>query len=78
MSDPADELADAAQAFALAILRAAQAPPVLISIEEAMRRLGVSRGTIYRLIESGELVDRRIGRRRLIVAASVDRLAGPE
>lgn len=75
--DGADELADAAQAFARAILRAVQAPPALLSIDEAMVRLGVSRGTIYRLIESGELADRRIGRRRLIVRASVDRLAGP-
>jgi len=47
-------------------------PPLLISIDEAARRLGVSRLTVRTLL-GRELVDRRVGRRRLVVAASVDR-----
>lgn len=47
-------------------------PPLLISIDEAARRLGVSRLTVRSLL-GRELVDRRVGRRRLVVSASVDR-----
>lgn len=49
---------------------------IYISIREAGRALGVSRSTIYRLMDGGHLQTVKIGRRRLIrreaIAALVD------
>ncbi len=50
---------------------------IYISIREAGSALGVSRSTIYRLMECGELETVKIGRRRLVrretIAALVER-----
>jgi excisionase family DNA binding protein len=50
---------------------------IYISIREAGSALGVSRSTIYRLVDCGELETVKIGRRRLIkravMAALVER-----
>lgn len=43
----------------------------LVSIREAGSFLGIGRSTIYRMINDGELVTRRIGRRTLIQMESV-------
>ena len=43
----------------------------LLTVEEAGRRLGVSRSTIWRRIQRGELKTVRRGGRRLVQAAAV-------
>lgn len=45
--------------------------PALMSIEEAATHLNVSRSTVYRLMESGQLRNKKIGRRNLITAESI-------
>jgi excisionase family DNA binding protein len=41
-------------------------------IDEAARRAGVGRTTVYKAIAAGELKSLKIGRRRLIRAAALD------
>lgn len=41
-------------------------PPLACSINEAARRTGLSRSTLYRLMDSGQLDHVKIGGRRLI------------
>lgn len=48
----------------------------LISITETAERLGVSEPTVRNLIDAGQLAERRLFRRRLVVAASVAALVG--
>ena len=49
-------------------------PQVLLTVEEAGRALGVSRSTVWRLIQRGELVTvRRSGRRLVDIAAAKKR-----
>jgi excisionase family DNA binding protein len=43
----------------------------LVTVEEAGRALGVSRSTIWRLIQRGELASVRKGGRRLVPVAAV-------
>ena len=43
----------------------------MITVEEAGRELGVSRSTVWRLIQSGQLASVRRGGRRLIAASAV-------
>jgi excisionase family DNA binding protein len=77
VSEPIDELAEAALAFALAILAARSEPELErnLSVAEAAARIGVSRSTIYNMMNRGELAYVRIGRRRrrLIPQAEVRR-----
>jgi len=47
---------------------------MLYSVEEARRRLSISRTRLYELIGNGDLEVRKIGRRTLITPASVERL----
>jgi excisionase family DNA binding protein len=47
-------------------------PPVTISVEEAAMLLGIGRTVTYRLVLGGELRSVKIGRRRLVVRASVE------
>lgn len=47
-------------------------PPVTISVEEAAMLLSIGRTVTYRLVLSGELRSVKIGRRRLVVRASVE------
>jgi excisionase family DNA binding protein len=44
---------------------------VLMTVEEAGRALGVSRSTVWRLIQRGELPSVRRGGRRLVQAAAL-------
>ena len=49
------------------------APQELITVEEAGRALGVSRSTVWRLIQRGELPSVRRGGRRLVPADAARR-----
>jgi excisionase family DNA binding protein len=51
---------------------------LLVSIIDAAKVLSIGRTSIYELIRSGELETRKMGRRRLITAASIKRLAGEQ
>lgn len=46
----------------------------LITIDQATELLGVSRQTIYRMIERGNLQARHIGRSSRVVLSSVERI----
>lgn len=45
---------------------------ILISIPEAAARAGVGRSFIYERLASGEIESRKAGRRRLVLAASLN------
>lgn len=47
---------------------------LLVSITDAAKALSLGRTSIYELMRSGELETRKMGRRRLITAASLRRL----
>ena len=46
-----------------------QSEPLTITVEEAGRRLGISRGLAYELVRRGEIPAIRLGYRRLVVPA---------
>lgn len=48
---------------------------IYISIREAGEALGISRSTLYRLMETGQLASCKIGRRRLIKREAITALA---
>lgn len=75
--------AELAAAIAAAVLAATQTEPApaagpatVLTVDEAADRLKVSRSLIYSQLRSGELRSIRLGRRRLIPAAEVDRIIG--
>jgi excisionase family DNA binding protein len=43
------------------------------STDEVMARLGVSRRTLYRLLERGQLKARRLGRKNVFLGVDVER-----
>ncbi len=45
-----------------------------LSVMETARAVGLSRATVYRLIEQNRLVTVKIGSRRLVLVASLDNL----
>ena len=47
-------------------------PPVLVTVEEAARRLSIGRTATYMLVLRGELESVKIGRTRRVVVASID------
>lgn len=47
--------------------------PRLIRVADAAAALGIGRTTAYTLIDSGELSTVTVGRRRLVVATSLDK-----
>lgn len=49
--------------------------PLFVSITDAAKALSIGRTSIYELIRSGELQTRKMGRRRLVLADSLRRLA---
>ena len=49
--------------------------PLLVGISDTCGALGVGRSTVYELLAKGELEARKVGRRRLITANSIRRLA---
>ena len=46
--------------------------PVAYDVPEVLRRLGVTRPTIYRFLRSGELRSFRLGSRRLVSAEALE------
>ena len=48
---------------------------LLVSITDSADALSIGRTSIYELIRSGQLETRKIGRRRLVTAESLERLA---
>ena len=50
--------------------------PILASIPDTQRALGIGRSTAYRLIDDGKLEIVKIGRRTLIRVSSIRALAG--
>lgn len=48
--------------------------PRAVSVDDAGHMIGVSRRTVYQLITDGALASRKIGRRRLILVASIEAL----
>lgn len=49
-----------------------------LSIKEATALLGVSERTIYRLMKSGDLETKKIGRRTIITRSAIDKLLNPD
>ena len=47
---------------------------VVLTVEEARVKLGLSRGLIYAAIQRGEIPSIRVGRRILVPCAALDRL----
>ena len=46
--------------------------PLTITVEEASRRLGISRGLAYSLVRRGEIPAVRLGRRIVVPAGAVE------
>ena len=51
---------------------------LLVSINDAARTLNLGRTSIYSLINEGKLESRKMGRRRLVTTASIQRLVAGE
>lgn len=68
VSDLAEQLA----ALADELERGTTDPTVTVSVEEAAKRLGVSRGYVYQLVEAGDLPALRFGRRVSIRAVTLE------
>ncbi|WP_430416296.1 helix-turn-helix domain-containing protein [Parasphingorhabdus sp.] len=52
--------------------------PILVSINETAKLLGLGRTSIYALINSGKLETAQIGRRNLVKMESIEKLANVE
>jgi excisionase family DNA binding protein len=53
--------------------QSSQPVPLLWSVDAGTKRLGVSRATIYELMASGQLASLKVGSRRLIPEAELQR-----
>jgi excisionase family DNA binding protein len=51
-------------------------PPLLVSVKDASRMLGIGRSSMWKLISRGEIETRRIGRRTLIRRQALENFAG--
>ena len=51
-------------------------PPLLVSVEDAARMLGIGRSSMWNLIRRGEIGTRRIRRRTLIRRQALENFAG--
>lgn len=51
--------------------------PLAVSVREACRLIGVGNTTLWALIKEGRLKTTRIGRRRLVLFASLEALISP-
>ncbi|HEY7781310.1 MAG TPA: helix-turn-helix domain-containing protein [Ktedonobacterales bacterium] len=56
----------------LAQSQPAPEPPVLVTVDEAARRLSIGRTAAYLLVLKGELQSVKIGRARRVVVASLN------
>lgn len=52
--------------------------PTTISIKETKKESGLSHTTVYKLIKEGKLQTVKVGRRHLVVYASLKRLLTPK
>lgn len=52
--------------------------PVTVSVNDAMKAIGIGRNKVYDLIKAGSLQTVRIGRRRVIRVDSIKKLVGAE
>ena len=52
------------------------APPELLSVTEAGRRLGIGRSALYQTLARGELRSVKVGRRRLVPADAIADFVG--
>ena len=52
--------------------------PISVSVDEAARMVGVSRDTIYDLVNAGRLTKVKIGRRSVIKYADLQKLIEPD
>ena len=77
-ADALDAAGRAIRAEELREGRATRLPPALLSIPDTARALGLSASGVYRRIEAGELGSVRLGGRRLVPVAEVERLARVE
>jgi excisionase family DNA binding protein len=50
-------------------------PSIFVNVSQACDLLGVRRNTLYNLIHSGEICSVKIGARRLIARAEIERFA---
>ncbi len=48
--------------------------PIAVSIPDAGRMVGLSRSRIYELMDEGTIESRKVGRRRLVLVRSLERL----
>lgn len=55
-----------------------EAEPVLLSVQDAARALGVGRTEIFLMVKRGDIGSVRIGRRRLIPLAEINRFVERE
>jgi excisionase family DNA binding protein len=73
--------AEALEAAATAARRdgreADRLPAGYVSLDEAARAFGLSRSGLGAAIARGEIASRKIGRRRMVPKAEVDRLSAP-
>jgi excisionase family DNA binding protein len=53
-------------------------PPLLVTVPEACRLLGLSRSSVWNLIKDGRIKVARIGRRTLPLYKSLELLAAPK
>jgi hypothetical protein len=52
--------------------------PIAVTIPHAMRLSGVGRSLLYERIKSGELETVKVGKRKLVLFASLERLLTPK
>ena len=52
--------------------RIAKSDPLLLSVDEAARLLGIGRTVVYRLLSQGDLRSVKVGGRRLVPRSAVD------
>jgi len=52
--------------------------PLFVSITDTAKALSIGRTSVYELIRTNQLETRKMGRRRLVLVASLRRLAGEQ
>jgi excisionase family DNA binding protein len=67
-------MAGAITKISQAVKSAADSERMTVSVEEAGRILGISRGTAYTLANAGEIPTIRLGKRLLVPKAALEKL----
>lgn len=50
-------------------------PPIFVSVEQAAEMLGISKWSVYKLLDEQQIESRYMGRRRLVVVTSMQAYA---